>query len=358
MKEFFKLIDKLFDTKCLEKNEFIELINNRSNELSEYLFEKSRIKANEYYGKKIYIRGLIEFTNYCKNNCYYCGIRRGNNNVERYRLTKNDILECCRIGYDLGFRTFVLQGGEDTYFKDNIIEDIVYSIKCLYPNCAVTLSIGEKSKESYKKYFDAGADRYLLRHETASPAHYAQLHPKNLSLENRKQCLYNLKEIGYQLGCGFMVGSPYQTAENLAEDMLFIKQLEPHMVGIGPFIPHNATPFAQKQEGTLEETLFMLGLLRLMQPDLLLPATTALGTIDSNGREKGILAGANVVMPNLSPINVREKYALYNGKICMGDEAAECRYCLEKRIKSIGYQIVVDRGDNIKFNKSEESKNV
>lgn len=354
MKEFFKLIDKLYDTKNLEKNEFTELIKNRNSELSEYLFEKSRTRANEYYGNKIYIRGLIEFTNYCKNNCYYCGIRRDNSKAERYRLNKDNILECCKTGYELGFRTFVLQGGEDAYFKDSIIEDIIYSIKCLYPDCAITLSIGEKTKASYKKYFTAGADRYLLRHETANSIHYAKLHPKELSLENRKQCLYNLKEIGYQVGCGFMVGSPYQTPENLAEDMIFIKQLEPHMVGIGPFVPHNATPFADKKQGTVEETLFMLGLLRLIQPDLLLPATTALGTINPKGREKGILAGANVVMPNLSPINVRKKYVLYDGKICMGEEAAECLYCLEKRIESIGYKIAVDRGDSIKLRKWEE----
>lgn len=350
MKDFINLIDKLYDTRCLEKDEFITLIENRNDTLSKYLFEKACHRANEYYGKDIYIRGLIEFTNYCKNDCLYCGIRRSNNKAERYRLTKTEILDCCQQGYDLGFRTFVLQGGEDFYFKDSIIEDIVYSIKSLYTDCAITLSIGEKSKESYQKYFSAGADRYLLRHETANPEHYSKLHPKELSLKNRKQCLYNLKEIGYQVGCGFMVGSPYQTADNLADDMLFIKQLEPHMVGIGPFVPHKDTPFAKEKQGTVEETLFMLGLLRLMQPNLLLPATTALGTIDPKGREKGILAGANVVMPNLSPISVRQKYTLYNGKICMGDEAAECRLCLEKRIESIGYKIVINRGDAKAFN--------
>lgn len=349
MKDFFYLIDKLYDTRHLEKYEFIALIKNRNDKLSTYLFEKARRRANEYYGKEIYIRGLIEFTNYCKNDCFYCGIRRSNNQVERYRLTKTEILDCCQQGYDLGFRTFVLQGGEDFYFKDSIIEDIVYSIKSLYSDCAVTLSIGEKSKESYQKYFNAGADRYLLRHETANSEHYTKLHPKELSLENRKQCLYNLKDIGYQVGCGFMVGSPYQTAENLTDDMLFIKQLEPHMVGIGPFVPHKDTPFAHKEQGTVEETLFMLGLLRLMQPNLLLPATTALGTIDPKGREKGILAGANVVMPNLSPIYVRQKYTLYNNKICTGDEAAECCKCLKKRIEGIGYKMVINRGDAKSF---------
>lgn len=347
--DYSALIDKLYDTRCLEKYEFTELIKNRNQKLSEYLFAKSRERSHEYYGNNIYIRGLIEFTNYCKNNCLYCGIRRSNGNAQRYRLTKDDILLCCKSGYNLGFRTFVLQGGEDIYFKDSMIENIVYSIKCKYSDCAVTLSIGEKSKESYKKYFDAGADRYLLRHETADSKHYISLHPPELSLENRKQCLYNLKEIGYQVGCGFMVGSPYQTAECLAEDMMFIKELEPHMVGIGPFIPHKDTPFYNKAQGNIDETLFMIGLLRLMQPNLLIPATTALGTIDPLGREKGIKAGANVVMPNLSPVEVRKKYMLYDNKICMGDEAAECRHCLQKRVESIGYVIAVDRGDCKKF---------
>lgn len=293
----------------------------------------------------MYVRGLIEFTNYCKNDCLYCGIRKSNLNAIRYRLSKQDILECCKEGYNLGFRTFVLQGGEDLYFSDKKICDIVSSIKKLYPDCAITLSIGEKSYDSYKRYFDAGVDRYLLRHETANPAHYAKLHPENLSAENRKQCLYNLKEIGYAVGTGFMVGSPFQTAENLAEDMLFIKQLQPHMVGIGPFISHKDTPFAKEKSGNLELTLFMLGLIRLTLPNVLLPATTALGTIHPNGREKGILAGANVVMPNLSPTNVRKKYMLYDNKICTGDESAQCRNCLERRMQSIGYKIVTDRGD-------------
>ncbi len=343
--DYFALIDKLYSTRCLDKYEFAELIKNQTQYLSEYLFEKSRSKAYEYYGNNIYLRGLIEFTNYCKNDCLYCGIRRSNSKAQRYRLTKEEILLCCHEGYGLGFRTFVLQGGEDMYFKDKIIEDIVYSIRSEYPDCAITLSIGEKTKESYQKYFDAGADRYLLRHETANPAHYEKLHPPDLSLKKRKECLYNLKEIGYQVGCGFMVGSPYQTAENLAEDMMFIKEFEPHMVGIGPFIPHTDTPFHDRQQGTVDVTLFMIGLLRLMQPNLLLPATTALGTADPLGREKGIKAGANVVMPNLSPIEVRKKYMLYDNKICTGDEAAECRFCLQRRVESIGYRIAVDRGD-------------
>ena len=341
-----QLIDKLYKTNNLSPEEYKELIDSRNPEISEYLFEKARAVRIENYGHDVYIRGLIEFTNYCKNDCYYCGIRKSNREAERYRLTKEQILECCSIGYDLGFRTFVLQGGEDGYFTDERIIDIIRSIKSNYPDCAVTLSIGERSYESYKAFFDAGADRYLLRHETANAEHYGKLHPQALSLDNRKQCLYNLKEIGYQVGCGFMVGSPFQTTECLVEDLMFIKQLNPHMVGIGPFIPHHQTPFADKKAGTLELTLFLLGIIRLMLPDVLLPATTALGTIHPKGRELGILAGANVVMPNLSPKSVRKKYMLYDNKICTGDEATECLNCMKKRMESIGYHVVVSRGDH------------
>ena len=339
------LIDKLEATSQLTKEEWVALLNNRNSETAEYLFEKARKWQQKYYGNKVYTRGLIEFTNYCKNDCYYCGIRRSNGNAQRYRLTKEQVMECCETGYGLGFRTFVLQGGEDGWFSQEKLEDIVGSIKARYPDCAITLSIGERSYESYERLFQAGADRYLLRHETAEDEHYRKLHPAELSAENRKQCLFNLKKIGYQTGTGFMVGSPGQTAEQLAEDMLFIRKLEPHMVGIGPFVPHHDTPFAQEAGGTVELTLFMIGLLRVMLPKLLLPSTTALGTIDPLGREKGIKAGANVVMPNLSPTSVRKKYELYDNKICTGDEAAECRSCLSRRMESIGYELVVDRGD-------------
>lgn len=339
------LIDKLEKNTVLSKDEYAFLIKNFDNETSEYLFEKARNIREKYYGKDVYIRGLIEFTSYCKNNCLYCGLRCGNKNAQRYRLSKEDILECCKNGYELGFRTFVLQGGEDPFFTDEKMLDIISSVKSLYPDCALTLSVGEKSFETYKAFFDAGADRYLLRHETADNEHYAKLHPKEMSALNRKRCLEDLKSIGYQVGCGFMVGSPYQTAENLADDMLYIKSLQPQMVGIGPFISQHDTPFADKQNGTAELTLFMLGLLRLTLPYVLLPSTTALGTIHPLGREKGILAGANVVMPNLSPVSVRKKYLLYDNKICTGDESAECRNCLEQRMRSIGYNVVVSRGD-------------
>ncbi len=340
-----ELVDKLEENKVLSKEEYILLIKNRDNEISEYLFERARAVQQKYYGKKVFVRGLIEFTNYCRNDCLYCGIRRSNRNAQRYRLTKEDILNCCREGYELGFRTFVLQGGEDPYFTDERLADIVSSIKEDYPDCALTLSVGEKEHESYQMLFDAGADRYLLRHETADDAHYRRLHPPELSPERRKKCLYDLKAIGYQVGCGFMVGSPYQTAENLADDLGFIKELQPHMVGIGPFIAQRDTPFRDMKNGTLEQTLIMLSLVRLTLPYVLLPSTTALGTIDPTGREKGILAGANVVMPNLSPVSVRKKYLLYDNKICTGDESAQCRSCLQMRMKGIGYETVVSRGD-------------
>lgn len=347
-----KLVDKLKETHSLTREEWTILIQNRNSELAEYIFEQARAVRQEHYGNQVYIRGLIEFTNYCKNDCFYCGIRKSNSQASRYRLEKNEILACCDKGYELGFRTFVLQGGEDGYFTDERMVDILSEIKRRYPDCAITLSIGEKSYASYKKFYDAGAERYLLRHETYDEKHYSRLHPQVLSAKQRQQCLYDLKEIGYQVGTGFMVGSPFQTAENLADDMLFIKELNPQMVGIGPFIPHKDTPFAKELTGTLELTLYMLGLLRLMLPKVLLPATTALGTIHPEGRELGILAGANVVMPNLSPMNVREKYLLYNNKICMGDEAAESVEQLKMRMKDIGCEVVVSRGDSL--NKKED----
>ena len=342
-----QIIERLKAEQMLSVGELDCLLTTKDTETVEKLKAEARMAAQSVYGKQIYIRGLIEFTNYCKNDCYYCGIRRGNACAERYRLTEEQILFCCATGYELGFRTFVLQGGEDGYDTDERIIHLIRIIKERYPDCAITLSIGEKSKDSYQAYYDAGADRYLLRHETYNHEHYRKLHPPNLSPEHRQQCLRDLKVIGYQIGCGFMVGSPYQTSEHLAEDMLFMKELNPHMIGIGPFIPHHDTPFAEESAGTLELTLYMLGLIRLMIPKVLLPATTALGTIHPKGRELGILAGANVVMPNLSPTEVRKDYLLYDNKICTGDESAQCRHCLEMRMKSIGYQVVTDRGDSL-----------
>lgn len=341
------LINRLEEKRYLDRDDMTALIASHCPELQDYARDKARAISNAWYGKKIYIRGLIEFTNYCKNDCYYCGIRRSNTQAARYRLSEEDILTCCREGRELGFRTFVLQGGEDPYYNDDRIVQLVRRIRKEYPECAITLSLGEREKESYERFREAGADRYLLRHETAVESHYRQLHPAELSLEHRKQCLWNLKELGYQTGCGFMVGSPGQTPEHLAEDFLFIRELQPEMVGIGPFIPHRDTPFAKEMQGSLELTLYLLSLLRIQQPDLLLPATTALATIHPQGRELGIQAGANVLMPNLSPVGVREKYSLYNGKVCTGEESAECRDCLQRRVESIGYQIEIGRGDFI-----------
>ena len=309
------------------------------------LFDAADRVRRSVYGDKVYIRGLIEFTNYCKNNCFYCGIRCGNIKAVRYRLSKDEIMECCREGYSLGFRTFVLQGGEDPYFTDDAVCDIVSGIRDNYPDCAITLSIGEKSKESYKRFFDAGANRFLLRHETADNAHYAKLHPPQMSLENRKRCLYDLKEIGYQVGAGFMVGSPYQTTGNIVSDLRFLQDLKPDMIGIGPFIRHEDTPFGSFENGSFSLTLRLISVLRLMFPYVLLPATTALGTVSPQGREMGLRAGANVVMPNLSPVRVRKLYELYENKICTGEEAAQCRACLEKRVEAAGYRIVTDIGN-------------
>ena len=340
-----EIIEKLEKQHSASKAELMFLLENISEQETETLRKKAQKTSLERFGNRVFIRGLIEFTSVCKNDCYYCGLRRSNHNAVRYRLSKEQILDCCKTGYELGFRTFVLQGGEDGYFTDEIMCDIVSSIKSLYPDCAVTLSLGERSTESFRKLFKTGADRYLLRHETANDEHYRKLHPSEMSLENRKKCLFELKQIGYQTGAGFMVGSPYQTYETLAEDLLFIKELNPQMCGIGPFIPHKDTDFKNEKSGSVQLTLVLLSVIRLMLPDILLPATTALGTADGTGREKGILHGANVVMPNLSPTEHRADYSLYDNKICTGDEAAECIKCLSGRMKSIGYKIVIDRGD-------------
>lgn len=342
-----ELIDRLHKEHTLTRGEFITLIKERDEENASYLASLAREEAVKIYGNGVFPRGLVEFTNYCKNNCYYCGIQGSNQHANRYRLSKDEILSACENGYRLGYRSFVLQGGEDPHYSDDVMVPIVSEIRKRYQDCAITLSLGERSKESYQKLYDAGADRYLLRHEAATPELYQKLHPESLSLENRIQCLWNLKEIGYAVGTGFMVGAPYQTVENLVDDLLFIQKLDPQMVGIGPFVPHHDTKFKDYPSGTVELTTYLTSILRLMNPHLLLPATTALGTIDPRGREKGILAGANVVMPNLSPVAVRKDYSLYDNKICTGEEAAECAGCLGRRLASIDYELVFTRGDYI-----------
>ena len=341
--------DNDLNKKKLDKKEKIEI-----KELKKYLREKARDKADKVFGKYIFMRGLIEFTNYCKNDCIYCGIRKSNKNVERYRLNKKEILECCKIGYDIGFRTFVLQGGEDDFFNIERISNIARAIKKEFPDCALTLSIGEKEEEYYKELKNNGANRFLLRHETADSEHYSKLHPKYMSLENRKECLRFLKSLGFQTGTGMMIGSPFQKLENIAGDLIFMQEIKPEMIGIGPFLPHKDTPFANEKIGELELTLILISILRLIFPLSLIPATTALGTIKEGGRELGILHGANVVMPNLSPMNVRKKYLLYNNKISTGTESAEGVELLRESIDKIGYVLTGARGD---FDMSRRLKN-
>lgn len=340
------LTEKLRKNRDLSDEELRLLITSSDHDAA--LMRAADAVRREHYGDAVFLRGLIEISSYCKNNCLYCGLRAANTKAERYRLSKEEILSCCEEGYRLGYRTFVLQGGEDPYFTDDRVCDIVAAIRKSYPDCAITLSLGEKPRESYERFFSAGADRYLLRHETADPLHYARLHPAEMSFENRRRCLFDLKEIGYQVGAGFMVGSPYQTTENLIADLRFLQELQPDMIGIGPYLTHKDTPFRDEKNGTAELSLRLLAILRLMFPYALLPATTALGTVDPAGRERGLKAGANVVMPNLSPVGVRKKYAIYDDKICTGEESAQCRGCLEKRVESAGYRVVTDRGDVIR----------
>ncbi len=338
-------LHRLHEGKSLDAEEYLELILGRDAVRVEAAALACEVR-DRIYGRRVFIRGLIEFTNYCRNNCYYCGIRAGNVNADRYRLSLQEILTCTDAGYELGFRTFVLQGGEDPYYTDEMMTELVRGIRERHPDCAITLSVGERSRETYRLWKEAGADRYLLRHETINPEHYASLHPEGMSHENRLRCLRDLKELGFQVGAGFMVGSPGQTEEDLAAELCFLREFRPHMVGIGPYVPHQDTPFAKEPAGTAELTTFLLSLIRLTLPEVLLPATTALGTVDALGREKGIRAGANVVMPNLSPVDVREKYLLYDHKICTGEEAAQCIACLKERIRTTGCEIVVDRGDH------------
>ena len=348
IEEQISLVQEIQNSYLPPKKQLSKLISSLSSlseeELS-FLFEGGRKITDEIYGNKVFIRGLIEFSNYCHNDCYYCGIRKSNEEAERYRLSKEEILDCCRKGHELGFRTFVLQSGEDDFYSAEDIAQIVREIKKAHPDSAVTLSIGERSFEDYKLFREAGADRYLLRHESADKEHFSRLKPPSLTFQHRMECLENLKKLGYQTGCGFMVGSPFQTADSLAEDLIFVSRFKPEMIGIGPFIPHHKTPFKDFPQGSVKQTLILISLLRLIHPHALIPATTALGTADPQGREKGLLAGANVIMPNLSPVGVRKQYQLYDNKICTGHEAAECINCLKNRLQQIGFEIAVDRGD-------------
>ena len=341
------LVDKLCERRSLSVDEYERLVAGRTPELAEELARRAVAERKRVWGTKVFARGLIEVSSYCVNDCYYCGIRRSNRQVARYRLSPERILACAEEGYGLGFRTFVLQGGEDPWFSDERLCDIVARVRSAHPDCAVTLSMGERSRASYQALHDAGTERYLLRHETANPLHYRRLHPPEMSFERRMRCLEDIRDIGYAVGIGFMVGSPYQQPRDLAMDLKLVEEFGPQMCGIGPFVAHHATPFASQESGSLELTCYLLSIIRLIGPGILLPATTALGSIHPQGREKGIMSGANVVMPNLSPADVRKDYELYDGKICTGEEAAECRGCLAARMRSIGYEIVVDRGDPV-----------
>ncbi len=343
-----KLIKKLISERSLSLSEYERLIKERTAEAAEYLAENADRIRREHYGNSVYVRGLIEISNICKNDCYYCGIRKSNSNCSRYRLTRDEILACCDEGYKTGFRTFVMQGGEDGWYTDDILCEIISEIKSRYPDCAVTLSLGERSYESYKRLREAGADRYLLRHETADGLHYSRLHPENMSFEKRMECLRSLKSLGFQTGCGFMVGSPFQTEKNLALDLKFIEEFSPEMCGIGPFIPHSETPFSDMPSGSIELTCFLLSVIRIICPKILLPSTTALASLDKDGHIKGIRCGANVIMPNLSPFSVREKYMLYNNKAFSGSESAQQLKLLSEKLSASGYEIVLQRGDALK----------
>ena len=343
-----ELVEKLYETCDLSDIELKSLIESDDESAAKLLRERADEVRIKSYGRKVFLRGLIEVSSYCRNDCLYCGIRRSNKSADRYRLTREQIMMCAENGYELGFRTFVMQGGEDSAFTDDFMCSVISGLREKFPDCAITLSLGERSRESYKRMREAGADRYLLRHEAADEALYSKLHPAEMSLQHRKQCLFDLRDLGYQVGAGFMVGAPYQTTDSLIADLRFLQELKPHMIGIGPFVPHHCTPFAEEKGGTLQLTLRLLGILRLMFPKVLLPATTALGTIAPNGRELGLQTGCNVVMPNLSPVDVRKKYDLYDNKICTGEEAAECRSCLQRRIEAAGYEVAVERGDCIK----------
>lgn len=344
--EVQSLIETLATEHSLSQSDYQRLVEAYDEQAAAFAAGLARQAAEKAYGKTVFIRGLIEISNVCKNDCLYCGIRRGNAASSRYRLTPEQILDCTREGYALGFRTFVMQGGEDGWFTDAVLCALIREIKEVNPGCAVTLSLGERSEKSYERLREAGADRYLLRHETANAAHYGALHPPEMSFEHRMDCLKTLRRLGYQTGCGFMVGSPQQTAAHIAQDLKFIEEFRPHMCGVGPFIPHKDTPFRDKPAGSADLTCFLLSLIRLMHPNILLPATTALGSVEANGRERGILSGANVIMPNLSPANVRDKYMLYNNKLSSGPEAAQNLRDLKDQMDAIGYKVVVDRGDS------------
>ena len=344
-KELGNIVDRLVAGAAMDRNGWLRLLSLQGDEERRYVQQRAMEVAHQNFGNGVFVRGLIEISSYCRNNCNYCGIRCGNRAALRYRLTKEQILECCRAGAGLGFNTFVLQGGEDVVQSDDWVTDVVCAIKSEFPDKAVTLSVGERSAAAYRAFRAAGADRYLLRHETRSDEHYSLLHPRTMSAANRRNCLFTLKELGFQTGSGMMIGSPYQTMEHIADDMMFLDELRPQMIGVGPFIPASGTPFEDFSAGSVNLTILVVSLLRLRFPHALLPATTALASLHSRGRELAILAGANVVMPNLSPSDVRSKYSIYNNKKSTGDESAQQIESLRQSLDAIGYRINFSRGD-------------
>ncbi len=347
-------IDILERTHTLPDEDLIDILTTSDTDTLEYLYRRGREIAQAHFGNKVFLRGLIEVSNYCRNNCYYCGLRKDNTELPRYRLSKEEILECCHEGYAIGLRTFVLQGGEDPKQNTSWIVDVVREMRTCYPDCAITLSLGEKSYETYRRLREAGADRYLLRHETFDADHYSRLHPSAMSSANRLRCLRDLKRLGFQTGTGVMIGSPGQTIDNLVQDIRFIQSLQPEMIGLGPFIPHHATPFAQEKAGTVDMTLRLISICRLILPKALIPATTALASLPGQGRLGGILAGANVVMPNLSPLSHRKDYSLYDNKAAFGSESAQGIRDLDAQLRTIGYEVTMLRGDHSEYIVSRE----
>ena len=341
-----KEAERLFEEGTLPFDSLKALVETRDEDTFEYMREKASLKRDEAYGRVVYLRALIEFTNYCRCDCYYCGIRCSNRNAERYRLSEEEILSATAEGYALGFRTVVLQGGEDPYFSDDDLVRIIRRIKDSF-DMRVTLSIGERSRESYKRLYGAGAQRYLLRHESIDKGHFSLLHPSSQRIESRIRALKDLRDIGYQVGCGFMVGSPYQTDDDIVKDLLFIKDFRPHMVGIGPFIAQCDTPFASFPSGSPSLTLKLLSIIRLMNPSVLLPATTALATVKKGGELEGVKYGANVIMPNLTPARERGKYRIYDNKANSGLEAAENVERLRKELEGMGFSVPSDYGDSL-----------
>ena len=341
-----ELIDQLRDTGHLPAEGFFALLTMRDREAEAYLMEQARQVAVQRFGRGIYVRGLIELSNVCRNDCLYCGIRRSNGRVERYTLTREQVMNCCEQGYEIGFRTIVLQGGEWGEERSQWIADLVAEVKQHWPDCAITLSLGEHPRETYALWRQAGADRYLLRHETRNERLYSLLHPRGMTIEHRLQCLDWLQELGFQVGAGFMVGAPFQSLRSIVEDIQFLVAFRPQMIGIGPFIPQHDTPLARFPAGTVEMTARIYAILRLALPQALIPSTTAMATLAPGGRLRGILAGANVVMPNLSPVESRAKYSLYDNKASLGAESAQGVMQLSRELATIGYSIDWSRGDS------------